>query len=307
MKTRRIVIAIGLACSTGFTAVGQQEAQFTQYNDNMLYYNPAYAGSRGRMNILAIHRQQWVGIKGAPMTQAFALHTPLKYESLGVGLSLLNDKVGPVNQTWINGDVSYSMRFRRNNAKLAFGVTGGLNVMNARLSELSTADANDPLLSQDIQNKLLPNIGAGVFYHSEHWYAGFSIPRIVESKGVPGELSFNDQRHYYFSVGGYFNVNRMLKIRPSVMFKMTDNAPFALDGSLAFIFYDKLWLGANYRLDESAGILVQYQLTPQFKLGYSFDVSTSKLVRYNFGTHEILLSYDLVFGKSKGIITPRYF
>jgi len=90
------------------------------------------------------------------------------------------------------------------------------------------------------------------------------------------------------------------------MLKITEQAPLALDVSLAFIMYDKVWIGANYRLLESAGIMFQYQFSNQFKIGYSFDYSTTKLRSYNYGTHEILLSYDLLF-KSKSLTSPRYF
>lgn len=305
MKRKRIVFALlMLGSATGLYA--QQEAQFTQYNDNMLYFNPAYAGNRDHMNITATHRQQWVGVKGAPMTDNLSIHTPLKYESVGVGLTVLNDKLGPMNQTWINANFAYSLKFK-NKSRLAFGLNGGVNMVNARFSDLDLVDNGDPLLSQDVSNKLLPNFGLGLFYHSEHFYAGASIPRLIESNFKPGEINYKDQRHYYLSVGGYFDVNRMLQIRPSALLKITDNAPLALDGSLAFIFYKKLWLGVNYRLLESAGILAQVQLTPQLKLGYSLDISTSRLVKYNAGTHEIMLSYDLSFMKKKVTTSRTYY
>ncbi len=306
MKTKKHLVAliIGLSCSVH--GLSQQEAQFTQYNDNMLYYNPAYAGSREMLNIALIHRQQWVGIDGAPMSQSLAIHSPLKYESIGVGLSVLNDRVGPLNQTWINADFAYSLRFKKHKGRLAFGVTGGINLLNAKLSTLYTVDQNDPMFGQDIQNKILPNIGAGIYYHSKYWYCGVSVPRVTESSYSPTQIFYNDRRHYYFSLGGYFSINRMLKLRPSTMMKFTMDAPFALDASLALIVYDKFWFGANYRVLESAGGLFQWQISDQFKLGYAFDISTTKLVRYNFGTHEILLSFDLL-RKDKKFISPRFF
>ena len=300
-------LIIALSIFSFLPLYGQQEAQFTQYNDNMMYYNPGYTGSREVLNLTGIHRQQWIGIDGAPMSTALFLHGPLKYESVGLGASFLNDKVGPVNSTWINGDFSYSFKFKRHRRKmrkLAFGLTGGINIINANFTNLVTGDPNDALAANNYRNQVNPNFGAGVYYHSKHWYAGVSVPKFVESKIELGRLP--EQRHYYFMTGGYFKVNRMLKIRPSALFKMTKNAPFALEGSVAFIYYDRFWVGANYRLGASAGALVQYQANDQFKIGYSVDFSTSRLVKNNYGTHELMLSYDFL-QRNKKSISPRFF
>lgn len=290
----------------GFAVSAQQEPQYTQYMDNMLYYNPAYAGSREMLNLTALHRQQWTGFSGAPMTTTFSVHSPVKYESLGLGLSVMNDKIGPTNATWVNADVSYSLRFRRNKARLSFGLKGGINLLNGDLAGLTKQDETDATLNTRYQNELKPNIGGGIYYQSTQWFVGLSVPKLIQTELQPGELLYLDRRHYYFTVGGYIKASRMLKIRPSAMLKVTDNAPFALDGTLAFIFYDKLWLGGNYRLQESAGGFIQYQISNQFKIGYAFDIATSKLINYNFGSHEILLSYDLLF-KQKSLNSPRYF
>ena len=274
--------------------------------DNMLYYNPAYAGSRDALSISGLHRQQWAGIEGAPTTQTLSIHSPLKYESVGVGFSMLNDRVGPLNQTWLNVDFSYTLRFANHNGRLSFGAKGGVNLVNADLAGLFTHDLNDPNLQQNYQNEIAPTVGAGIYYHSDQWFAGVGVPRILEQRPAAGDLVFDDRRHYYAMVGGYFNVNRMLKIRPSAMYKMTTGAPFALDGTLALVFYDKFWLGGNYRLLESAGGFAQYQINHQLRIGYAFDIATTSLMRHNFGTHEILVTYDFLY-KKKGITTPRYF
>lgn len=165
---KRIALTIVLGAIGTFT-YGQQEAQFTQYLDNMLYYNPAYAGSNDHMNVTAIHRQQWVGIDGAPMTQSLSLHTPLKYESLGLGLSVLNDRIGPLNQTWVNLDFSYTLRFKKSRSKLSFGLKGGVNFVNNDLAGLSVLDQGDVGLSTNV-SEILPNLGAGVYYHSDQFF-----------------------------------------------------------------------------------------------------------------------------------------
>jgi type IX secretion system PorP/SprF family membrane protein len=292
----------------------QQEAQFTQYNDVMLHFNPAYAGSRDMLNITALHRQQWVGINGAPRTQNVTLHTPLKYESVGIGLSVLNDKVGPLNQTWLAADFSYSIKLGQSTRarkyegpKLSIGLKGSMNLLNADLAQLYKPDGNDMTLNENYSNKIGGNLGFGIYFKSKQFFAGVSVPKIIQQKFDPTNLFFERQRHYYATIGGYFKVNRMLKIRPSSMVKLTDNAPITIDGSLAFIFYDKFWLALNHRYRESAGIYAQYQLSKNLKVGYGFDISTNALVKYNFGTHEVMLSYDLMKNSRGAIISPRFF
>lgn len=282
----------------------QQEPQFTQYMDNQLYINPAYAGSRSTLNIGGIHRQQWTGFKGAPMTQTIFAHSPLPYESIGLGGSVINDRVGPLNQTWINLDVSYSLKFK-NGGKLAFGVKGGMNLVNGRFSELETTTAGDPAMISNYVNRVLPNFGGGIMYHSENWFVGASVPKILQPKGFSLN-TLTEQRHYYVIAGGYLNLSEKLKLRPSTLIKITENAPLSWDMNLAFIINQKWWLGANYRLLESAGGFVQFQISNKFKIGYAFDISTTSLVRYNYGTHEITLGYDLV--RKKGTLeAPRFF
>ena len=307
-KLYKIVIASVVMLFMQETTFAQQQAQFTQYMDNMLYFNPAYAGSHDAMSFSALHRQQWMGFDGAPMSTTFSMHTPLRFKNLGIGVSFLNDRVGPTNNTWANVDVSYSIRFK-GSGRLSFGVNGGINLLNGNLLDLQKMDAGDQSLSVQYNNDIKPNFGAGVYYHSDQWFIGFAVPHILDNTKDIKEVLNTDyisQRHYYFMVGGYINASRMLKLRPSAMFKMTENAPFALDASLAFIFYDKFWLGANYRLLESAGIYVQYQISHQFKIGYAFEFSTTQIRGHNAGTHELMLSYDLLF-RGKSIESPRYF
>lgn len=299
------VIAILIAL-VALNAEAQQEPQYTQYMDNMLYYNPAYAGSREMLNVTALHRQQWVGFTGAPITTTLAVHSPLRYESVGLGLSVMNDKIGPTNATWINADMSYSLRFKRSKGRLSFGLKAGINLLNGDLGNLVKEEQVDPSLNVRYSNDVKPNIGGGVYYSSKQWFVGLSTPKIIETEMQPGEVLYLDRRHYYLMAGGYITCNSLLKLRPSAMLKVTENAPFALDGTLALIFYDRLWLGGNYRLKESAGGFVQYQINNQFKIGYAFDISTTKMVHYNFGSHELLLSYDLVL-KGKSLTSPRYF
>ena len=305
-KQVRITLLLGiLALLVQSRAEAQQEAQITQYLDNMLYYNPAYAGSTDRLSMAALSRIQWAGIEGAPRTHVFAGHSPLNYESLALGASIMNDAVGPLSQTWLNIDASYTLRFENHKGRLAFGLKGGLNFINGELSSVPTTQANDPAFMVNYSNEIRPNIGAGIYYHSEQFFAGASVPRML-SNSDPQLVEYNDQQHYYFTTGGYFELNRAWKLRPSAMLKMTTNAPIALDLSTAAIFYDQIWLGVNYRLQDSFGVLFQYQFQNQFRVGYAYDFATTSMVRNNIGTHEIMITYDLYFKKGR-VFGPRYF
>lgn len=309
MKTvQKILMVVTTTFYIG-TTIAQQEAQFTQYLDNMIYYNPAYAGSNDMLSISALHRQQWAGFKGAPMSTTLGINTPLRYDNIGIGMSLLNDKVGPTNNTWINADVSYSLKFKRHKGRLSFGLKGGVNLLNGDINQLYKQDDSDEILDVRYQNEAKFNIGAGVYYHSEQFFVGVAVPRIIDNVKEANELinpKFISQRHYYLTIGGYINANRMLKIRPSAMLKVTENSPMAIDANLAFIFYNQFWVGANYRVLESAGIYVQYQISNQFKVGYAFEFSTTQLRAHNAGTHELMISYDLLLN-NKSFASPRYF
>jgi type IX secretion system PorP/SprF family membrane protein len=285
----------------------QQEAQFTQYNDNQLYYNPAYAGSKEMLNVTLLHRSQWVGIKGAPMTQSLVLHTPLP-KNLGAGLTVLNDRVGPMNHTWLMGDLSYTINMNKEKTtKFSFGVKGGLNMLNANLQDLQMTNANDPQ-AINYADRLRGNVGAGFFFQTKQFFFGASVPMILKPTFDPSVPFYDRTRHFYLSTGGYFQVNRMLKVRPTAMLKIVPNAPFALDGSMALIFYDRFWIAGNYRFMESAGMYVQYQINDQLKVGYGYDLSVNGLRTHNRGTHEILLSFDLVSTyNGKKLLSPRFF
>lgn len=309
MKTvQKILMVVTTTFYIG-TTIAQQEAQFTQYLDNMIYYNPAYAGSNDMLSISALHRQQWAGFKGAPMSTTLGINTPLRYDNIGIGMSLLNDKVGPTNNTWINADVSYSLKFKRHKGRLSFGLKGGVNLLNGDINQLYKQDDSDEILDVRYQNEAKFNVGAGVYYHSEQFFVGVAVPRIIDNVKEANELinpKFISQRHYYLTIGGYIDANRMLKIRPSAMLKVTENSPMAIDANLAFIFYNQFWVGANYRVLESAGIYVQYQISNQFKVGYAFEFSTTQLRAHNAGTHELMISYDLLLN-NKPFASPRYF
>jgi type IX secretion system PorP/SprF family membrane protein len=302
---KRLTLIVGLVSMNCSILFGQQETQVTQYLDNMLYYNPAYAGSSDQLSLGLISRAKWAGVDGAPRTQFLTANTPTKYKSLGVGFSLMNDVAGPLRQNWINIDASYALQFDAIPGKIYLGMKGGLNFLNAEFTSLLLDQSNDPAFGLNYSNRVLPNLGAGIYYRSEKYFAGISIPRMVENKDQ-GQLEFQDQKHIYISGGTYIDLNRMWKVRPSALIKWTSNAPLSFDLTSTFIMYDQFFFGLNYRVQDSFGFMAQFLMRNSFRVGYSYDMSTTPMARSSNGSHELVLVYDFYFRKGQ-VTGPRLF
>jgi type IX secretion system PorP/SprF family membrane protein len=296
------------ACTAGaMAAQGQQDPLFSQYMFNTLAFNPAYAGSADVLTVLALSRHQWVGFEGAPSTQTFVAHAPLKRENMAVGFTAINDKAGPVRQTSILGDFAYRIRVNEE-SQLAFGLKGGLNIYQADIASLSTVEV-DPA-NVNIEGKVLPNFGFGLFYHSERYYAGLSVPKLLQNDIASGSnsalVTASEVRHFFLMGGYVFDIDRDIKFKPSFLLRRVAGAPLSLDINANFLLRERIWLGAMYRLGNAFGLLAQYQVNDQFRIGYAFDLTTTALGAYNAGTHEIMLNYDLRFQRGK-TVSPRYF
>jgi len=296
-----IVIMIGFVWVNSFA---QQDPHFTQFFDNTLSFNPAYAGSKDVLNVTTLHREQWVGFEGRPVSTTFSVHSPLSYKSLGVGITYINDNVGPVQQNLFYGDISYSLRFK-NKSKLAFGMKGGLNLINIGSNSLNTTTDSDPNLINNIRNQVNPNFGFGVYYHTPKWFIGASSPKLLE-QSYDGSTTNMERRHYFGHVGGVITLNSLWKLRPMSQVKFVPGAPMSLDVSVAGIYAERFYIGALYRLDAAVGAFVQYQISKQFKLGFATDFGTQEIRNYNYGTFEAMLSYDFIY-KNSGVRSPRYF
>jgi type IX secretion system PorP/SprF family membrane protein len=234
------------------------------------------------------------------------LNSPIFNESLGGGLNLINDAVGPVKQTMVFGDLAYSIKLNASGARLAFGLKAGFNLININTSGLVTTDLNDPVLIQNVQNKLNPNFGTGIYYHSSKFYAGISSPKILKQSYDGVSTTNLERRHYFGIIGGVASLNAEWKLKPAAQVRITQGSPLSLDLSLATIYRDKLWLGALYRLDAAYGVFVQFQFSPQLKMGVATDFDANEMRSYNTGSFEFMISYDLNF-KKEGVRSPRYF
>jgi type IX secretion system PorP/SprF family membrane protein len=305
MKTIKLTL-VGLLIIGANTTSAQQDPHFTQYFDNMLFVNPAYAGSNGMLNMTALHREQWVGFDGAPRSTTFSIHSPTSYESVGVGLTAVNDMAGPLRQSMVYGDFSYTLRFKNSKSKLAFGAKAGFNAINVNREVLTTTVENDPKLTQNTRNNINPNFGFGVYYHNPRFFVGLSVPKLIE-RAYDNLSSTNlERRHLFGIIGGIIDLNAEWKFRPTAQLKMTSGAPVSIDISAAGIYQDKIWIGAMYRWNAAAGAFFQFQLNPQFRVGLASDFGVTRINKYNTGTFEVMLSYDFSF-KKDGVRSPRYF
>jgi len=313
MKTSNKIKASLLFSFFCFTAQAQQDPMYTHYFENTLSINPAYAGSRDALTITALHRSQWVDFKGAPMTQTLTLHSPIGNRHIGLGLSASNDKIGPTNNTSVTGHFAYMMQLSKK-SKLALGLSGGINSFQADLSSLALDNQNDPAFQNNVRNRITPKFGAGAYYSRERFYAGVSVPNLIETNYsnlsmVNGtSLIGKSHRHYFFIAGAIFNLTDNLAFKPTGLLKATVGAPVQVDVTTSFIIAKKLLLGVMYRSGDSFGALVGFDLTQQFHIGYSYDWSYGlRTFSYNQGSHEVVLRYDFIFSSKKQIHSPRYF
>lgn len=284
----------------------QQDAQFTQYMYNTISVNPAYAGSRGVLSVFGLYRTQWIGLDGAPETSTFSINTPLNNSKLGLGVSLVNDKIGPTNENTLSADLSYSIptseKFR-----LSFGIKATANLFNLDVSKLSFEDQDDPQF-QGLDNKFTPNIGAGVYWHSDKAYLGFSVPNFIETNRYNDNDTaiFKDKINYYFMAGYVFDLNYDLKFKPALLTKMVQGAPLQVDLSGNFMFYEKFTVGLAYRWSASVSAMAGFQVSDGLYIGYGYDHETTNLKKYNSGSHEIFLRFEF-FNNYNKMISPRFF
>ncbi|WP_308992824.1 type IX secretion system membrane protein PorP/SprF [Mariniflexile litorale] len=302
---KHTIIAIALfSCTVG---VAQQLPQFTQYMYNTISINPAYAGSREALSIVGLHRSQWVGFKGGPITQTLSVHTPLRNDRIGVGLSFIEDDLGPENFTYLYGDFSYAIPTGRT-GKLAFGIKGGFTQYSLD-PDFRETESFDPSI-YGIEDRWTPNIGLGVYWSTNRVYFGLSTPRVLNTdKNTEEGFEALDRLSYYFTGGVVVDLSKNIKLKPAFLVKATNGAPVSYDLTANFLFNEKFWLGGSYRINEQTaaiGGIVDFQISRQLRVGYAYEKPISEISSYTTGSHEILLMYEFKFLSSK-LKSPRYF
>lgn len=283
----------------------QQDSQYTQYMYNTININPAYAGTRETFNAFVLHRNQWVGLDGAPVTNAASINTNIGDSRLGLGLSFVNDRIGPTDENNVSLDIAYIIPLS-GDFNLSFGIKGTANFYSLDPKKLNIYNEADPEF-QDLNGKFSPNAGTGAYLYSEKFYAGLSVPNFFRTKYYDdNSVSVNKRAlHYYFITGYVFDLSNSIKFKPSLLSKITGGAPAQFDFNANFMFNEKFVIGGSYRLNSAVSGLVGFQISNNWFIGYGYDMETTKLSNYNSGSHEIFLRYELF--KNTRISSPRFF
>lgn len=291
----------------------QQNPQYTQYMYNMSLVNPAYATDNSDViNIGGLYRAQWVGSVGGPTTGSFFAHSALGKKVEG-GVSVLHDEIGGiVKETSLYADFAYVLPVSDKN-KLSFGLKGGATFFSTNFNGFVYSDAlPDPAFANNL-SRTFPNIGVGTFYFSQNYYIGFSAPNLITTKQLEqhdGIVATGVEAVHYFLTGGYvFNINSNLKFKPAFMAKAVSGAPTAIDLTGNVLINNIFEAGLGYRLGDSFSGLVNFKINPSLRVGYAYDYTLSNLGRFNSGSHEIMILFDLnKSGNKNGYDkSPRFF
>ncbi len=306
-----LVSVVGLQC-----AFAQQDAQYTQYMFNTMSVNPAYAGSRGQLSIAGLYRSQWVGLNGAPESQTLNLHSPIRNSKIGYGLSVVNDNIGDgvVQETYFDAVVSYTVDVSLE-GKLSFGLKVGGNLLNLDFNGLRNFDV-EPVAADNIENRFSPNVGLGMYYHTNKFYAGLSAPNLLQTEHFDNsqrdansvQFLSKERINFYLITGYVFDLNNNFKFKPALLTKVVGGAPLQVDVSANFLFNDKFTFGAAYRWDAAISGMAGFQITDQLMLGLAYDRETTELggTQFNDGSFEVFLRFELVKSFQK-LVSPRFF
>lgn len=288
----------------------QQDPHFTQYMYNMGVINPAYAlDQEGLLRTGAIYRNQWTGMEGGPETATVFAQTALS-KRVEVGVNILHDEIGDiVKESHLSANFAYVLPVSET-SRLSLGVKGGVNFFNADLAGLSTPEAGTDPAMQNI-SETFPNFGVGAYWFGENYYVGFSAPNLLTSKHIEnaeGRAGLGEENIHYFLTGGYvFDLNQDLKLKPAFMVRGVQDAPLSVDVTANVLLYERFEAGVAYRIGDAVSGLVNFRVTPDIRIGYAYDYTTSNLGNYNNGTHEIMLLFDLNLLSRGYDKSPRFF
>jgi type IX secretion system PorP/SprF family membrane protein len=273
-----------------------------------LSIQPAYAGISGVLSISALSRAQWVGWEGAPNSNTFTIHFPMKSFNVGLGLSIVNDKWGPILQNGIYADYAYRLVLKPRQY-LALGIKAGVNAYHARFRDLELNDQIDPTFAQNVDFKMLPNVGFGALWHSDIFFLGVSAPKLFKNNIVDDsdKKVYREVLHMY-AMGGYvFFISNSVKIKPTFLYRWSEQTPSYTDMAANILLYDKVWFGVTYRLKNSYALSFQFNVNNQLRFGYSFDLTTFHENMVNSGTHEFTINYEFQNSRRNRRYAARYF
>jgi type IX secretion system PorP/SprF family membrane protein len=316
MKKIKNPIILLVCLMASYQSFGQQDPMYSQYMFNMLAVNPAYAGSRDVLSATVLYRNQWVGIKGAPNTITFSADMPIKNERIGLGINVTDDRLGVMHNSLLS--ISYAYRIRlTSKGTLAFGLQATANQYKADYGSVdptqNTTTSPDQSFSGSVA-QIFPNVGFGIYYTTDRFYVGGSAPKLIKnslSDYYDPSINFSnfanrENRHFFIMAGYVIPLNDKFKLKPSVLLKAVHGAPLELDVNANLWIHDLISVGLSYRTGDSIDGLFEFQVSPQFRFGYAYDMTLTNLGRYNSGSHELMIRYEFGFDRSK-ILSPRYF
>ena len=311
VMVKKYFIFIGLFLFIGGNFYGQNQYQFNHYIANQGLLNPAYNGTRDIISGLLIHRSQWIGLDGAPMNQALNVHSPIEGTNLGVGLAMVNDKIGFSNTFDLFGAASYKVQLDRSEKFLSFGLQLGFSSNVYDGTQSVTDDLMDPVFAGK-ESKLNFNFGFGTYLYADNYFAGFSIPKFFSnqfdypSEGFKNSIDFKNLHMYLY--GGYIFDWHPVKVKPTILIKEVYGAPMQVDFTANVLLAERVWVGLSYRTVSEAVLLLEYIINRQFTVRYGFDYPFSTINQYaKAGSHEISLQFDFSFNRRPGMRSIRYF
>jgi len=307
---RKLVYILAFLAFLPFDTTAQLAPQFNQYYFNPILVNPAYAGTRGMLSMVGVHRSQWVGFEGAPSTQSFAIHSPTRRKNMGIGLQLMNDRIGPKSTVAVGGIYSYKIRMGR--GRLGLGLRASIYNYTFDWSKIEYRESGGYALNDGRESYMTPSFDFGLFYNDKYNYVGMELSHLNQGRlGIEApNVNINStarQNAQMIIVGGRaFKINRDLIFKPSILLRAAINQPAFIDLNASILMREKLWLGLSYRRGYGAVAMVEYNVNRSLRFGYSYDIAFTSLNTQNWGSQEIFIGYDINLFRSR-IVSPRYF
>lgn len=303
---RKVLTVIAIALS--LSASAQQRPVNSLYMFDQLLINPAYAGAQVQLSATGIYRNQWVNFPGAPKTFSATVHSGFLKNKVGLGLTIINDKIGVHQDQYVY--LSYSYKLKLPIGSLSLGLSGGFNYIESDFTLTNPKNLNDPFFFK--AQAFNPNFGAGLFYTNRDFYFGLSVPYLLNSElltDFEGTLSEAKRtRNYFITAGNTFDINPEMKIIPSTLLRFQEGSPLSFDLSANLILKEAVGLGLTYRLSEGMIYMFELKINENFHVGYAYDMTVSTISQFSNGSHEFMLNYRIKIPRlHKGLECPSYF
>lgn len=310
MRMRTYILLGCLILGSMLTTSAQQRPIQSLYMFDPLLVNPAYAGNQVQLSATAIYRNQWVNLEGAPETFTATVHSGFKNSRVGLGVLVSKDVIGIHDDTGLYGIYSYKLPIsKRRKSVLSFGIQGGFNTITSDFNKLTLKNPGDPNLS-GVSRQFNPNVGVGILYRDGSFFGGVSVPYMLDSKAVSSTdiNTLLTQRRYYYVFGGFTTkLSNNVKLIPSTLIRIQEQAPLTFDINALVVMYDAVGLGVSYRLGDAVVGLFELQINNNFHVGYAYDFTLSQLNQFSNGSHELMINYRIKIARfHQGLECPTY-